>query len=422
MNCIAPNAAKYSVEIIDSSQDLQRCAAAWDDLWQRSGATYPCSRAALILHWLRQFGRGQAFRAILVRQGTDLVGALPLVGSQLARIFSIGRLPVNAWSPSGDLLLDESRNAEEIAICLVGALPRLGWPLLRIPTIFGESRRWAAFRSALEARKVPFHLRDRYRIPVIPFSGTWESFRKNWTSSHRNNIARYSRRLEQLGEVRLVQHRDLTAKEVGPLLQSGFAIEDKSWKGEAGSSALRSPGMFDFYRAQAEQLADWGQLHLTFLEVAGRAVAFEYGWMAKQVLHAFKLGYDDEFSSMSPGQVLKSYLLRALIEEKSLVAYDCLGPATHALTRWSDQSYGVSQLMVSTSPIAGRAALHAYAHWWPRWQAWKQRRAERKAQTILSAGPSLPHGTSPCEPCEVTVETGVCSPANCGPSSSISTD
>ncbi len=63
--------------------------------------------------------------------------------------------------------------------------------------------------------------------------------------------------------------------EIEELLATGFAIEDRSWKGAAGTSVLKNPHVYQFYLDQAKQLARDGQLELVFLNFQGQPIAFE---------------------------------------------------------------------------------------------------------------------------------------------------
>ena len=84
--------------------------------------------------------------------------------------------------------------------------------------------------------------------------------------------------------------------------------------------------MFEFFLAQAEQLAQWGQLEIATLELEGHLLATLYGFSAKGVYYAHKIGYDPRFAHFSPGQVMFWNILERLHADGRWQAVDCLGP------------------------------------------------------------------------------------------------
>jgi CelD/BcsL family acetyltransferase involved in cellulose biosynthesis len=155
-------------------------------------------------------------------------------------------------------------------------------------------------------------------------------------------------------------HTDFTSGELEPWLKLGFAIEDRSWKGAAGTSVLRTPGMFDFFHRQALQLADAQQLQLTYLKHNDRPIAFEYGYRAKETYFSHKVGYDPAYSHFSPGQLLRALLIERLHEGNGISTVDFCGPLTDATAKWSTRKYRIAKWLIAPRRIVSRLALNGY--------------------------------------------------------------
>lgn len=181
----------------------------------------------------------------------------------------------------------------------------------------------------------------QFEVSRIPTSGDWDTYRKSWSKNHRRNMNRCRRRLNESGDTQTRVYSNVSADQVEPLMRTGFSIEDRSWKGETGTSVLRSPRMFDFYLRQAQRLVRWGQLEIAFLDHDGRPIAFEYAIFEKSVYHSFKVGCDAQFASFSPGQLLMSDLLGICFRDPQRRAVDCMGPLSDALARWQGTTYSV---------------------------------------------------------------------------------
>ena len=178
-------------------------------------------------------------------------------------------------------------------------------------------------------------------------------------------MAQARRRLQQRGDVRLELGSRLSPDEVAAWIERGFEVEDRSWKGAAGSSVLRTPGMAEFFVRQAQQAAQWGQLELAMLHCGDRPVAFSYGLTAKGVFHSMKVGYDPEFAAQHPGQLLRCHLLDRFFGEPDRKALDFQGPMTEAHAAWLPELYTVGRLAVAPRGGRGRLAVRAYQTLWP---------------------------------------------------------
>jgi CelD/BcsL family acetyltransferase involved in cellulose biosynthesis len=367
--------ANWRCVVFRSSAELRAVASAWDDLWQRSAVTRPTLRAELVAQWVDDFAADQVFRAVVVERDGQFVAALPLVTARLGRFVRAGGLTTNDWSPCGDLLLDEGPGAAEALDVLLGGMRTLPWSLFCFDAMIDPSPRWQEFRRALDRARMPHAESERFRVGVIDVGGDWEDRKKSWSKNHRRNVAKSLKRLEATGgyTVRVATGDNLDA--VAPLLRVAMEVEDRSWKGRAGTSILRTAGMPEHFERQALQTAAWGQLYLAVLEQKGRGIASEYGWLAKGVYHPMKVGYDEAMAGLGPGQLLMYLILEQLHARHDCHAVDCLGPLAEMIKRWEPRVYSVCRLLFATRRPLGRALLYGYKHVWPHVSRWRGKEA-----------------------------------------------
>lgn len=359
---------------VDSLAALRANAEAWDDLWQRSDATLPSLRAELLAQWVEQFASSDRLHAIAVEAEGRLVAALPLVRRRVAGLWDAAAMPCNEWSSSGDVLLDAAADPDAVLDVLTAAIRRMSWPLLWLDEAALDAPRWQRFRQALLRAGMAVAAHRRWQVGLVPIDQGWAAYKERWSRKHRQKMAWSGRRLAQRGSVRLRVGSRLAAAEVTDWMQQGFAVEDRSWKGAAGSSVLRTPGMAEFFIRQAQQAARWGQLEVVLLDCGGRPVAFAYGLAAKGVFHSMKVGYDPEFAEQHPGQLLRYYLLERMFSEPSYRALDCQGPLTPAHAAWLPEPYSVGRLAVAPRSRWGQLAVRAYQGVWPCVRALKRQK------------------------------------------------
>lgn len=348
-------------------------AEAWDGLWRRSDVTLPSFRAKLLAQWVEQFVPSQRFHAVGIEADGRLVAALPLVERRVGRILRTGAMPGNEWSGSGDLLLDSTvRQAFQpvpeqtempaplVLDALATAIRELPWPLLWLDEIVLDAPRWRQLGTALLRAKMATAEHPRWRVGQVPIVGDWSAYKARWSRKHRQKMAWAARRLARQGDVRLVLHSQLAPDQVTTQMHRAFELEDHGWKGTAGTSVLQSLGMPDFFLRQAQQAALWGQLELAFLECGDRTAAFAYGLTAKGVFHSLKISYAPEFAEVSPGQLLRYYLLERFFAEPGRKALDFQGPMTESHAAWLPENYTVGRMAVATGPLPGRLAVGTY--------------------------------------------------------------
>ncbi len=350
------------VKQLDSLWELRHVARGWDELWERSEISLPSARAALVALWCESFAAGQPFRAFVVERDGQAVAALPLVESKWSGL-KIGLLPGNHWSPSGDLLLDPDCDVERVCGALLGALKRHAWPLLYFGGVPAGASRWQVFFETLDAHQLAFARRQRCLIDTVEIEGNWDAYFDSRSRNHRHQVRKAAQRAQRAGITELVCCDQFAPEEVEPLLKTCFEIEARGWKGQAHSAVLNVPGAWQFYLRQAKQLAAWGQLSLTLLTHEGRPIAFEYGWRGKGAYFSPKVGYDEAFQRLSPGQLLRFRLLERFHRQPGIREVDFLGPSSLATAKWATGRYSIDRVIVAMRGPLGRCIVAAYRHY-----------------------------------------------------------
>ena len=383
---------------ITSIDELRAAAPLWDDLWWRGDVALPTYRAELLAQWVDQFAPNRSFHALVVEDQGQWVAALPLVHRRLGRVLDVGVMPANQWSSRGDFLLDSAADVEDVLDGLTAAMSEIPWQLLWLDDVPVDTYRFQALAHALERSRTASDCHRNLEVGWISTEAEWESFRAGWSRKHRQQMSRHLRRLGRTGDVEFEMLSHIEPDQVGRWMRLGMEVEDRSWKGEAGTSVLRSPEMFRFFVEQASQAARWGQLRLSFLRLDHRPIAFAYGISAKGVYHSCKCGYDSRYAAFSPGQLLRYHLLEAFCADPECRAVDCLGPMTDAHRKWKPAPYALGKMIVAPRRLLGRMSLQTYKHVWPYVRRMRGEPSCRgrscSAGSLAEGQPSLPARTS----------------------------
>jgi hypothetical protein len=110
--------------------------------------------------------------------------------------------------------------------------------------------------------------------------------------------------------------------------------------------------------------------------------------MSKGWYFSPKVGYDEEYSHLTPGQLLRLKLTERFFADRERRGWDFLGPLVEATKKWTTSSYAVARLVVSTGRLGGDAFLHAYRHWWPALRRLRERaRGEEAGEPAVAGAP-----------------------------------
>jgi CelD/BcsL family acetyltransferase involved in cellulose biosynthesis len=407
---------------LTSLDELRAAAPAWDDLWERSDCTSPLARAEMVAHWIEHFAPNNRLRVAVVEQGGRWLAALPLMEGRAGGVLRAGVLPCNAWPSGATLLWDvaalpEERSSfqglkldrisnrltargndrnqfrstmrDEVGRLLTAALGQLPWQLVSLEAAMPARASWRTLHLALTSAGVPCDLRTRWRVGRLAVQHDWTAAFARLSRKHRQRIASARRKLSARGEVSFEFHKRLAADNVDSVFQRALALEDRGWKGKAGTSVLRMPGAAEFMLRQARCLAAQDRLWLAFLRCGERDIAFCYGVFAKGVLHSFKIGYEIDFAAHSPGHLLHYHLLQAIHADHSVEAIDYIGELTGYHASWRPESYPFARLAFAPrGKLLGQAALWSY-------QFWRKLRINSTSPTGLPTRWAISAGTKP---------------------------
>src|SRR5688572_23863823 len=112
------------VESIRNPMELLELRGEWDELLSRAGDAPPFSAYGWVAPWTRLLGQG-ALQVFCVREGSRLIGLLPLLSRRHARLpvisYYLAASGPNGLSDQRDLLAERGREGD-VAAALAAAL------------------------------------------------------------------------------------------------------------------------------------------------------------------------------------------------------------------------------------------------------------------------------------------------------------
>jgi len=311
--------------------------------------TLPMQQFSWIKACASTFSATQELNVVVCAAAGRALAIAPFVHRTIGGNGHLELVGLNELSEPADLLWSDLGSLERLA----EALLRLQMPLVlgRLPE---GSPSIGALRRAFRGRGVVL-CREDAGYPVISLDESWKRPEDSLSTRRSSDLRRAFRKAEKAGTVRteiLVPRPE----ELDKLLDLAFAVEARSWKGRA-KTALAADGVRgSFFRHFAEGACRDGSLRVCFLHVGDRTAAMQLAVECNDQFWLLKIGYDEEFSYCSPGNLL----LRDTIKyaaDRGLHSYVFLGSVEPWTAVWTSSERRCVSLRIYPVNLRGMAAL-----------------------------------------------------------------
>jgi CelD/BcsL family acetyltransferase involved in cellulose biosynthesis len=281
-----------------------------------------------------------------VRDDDGALGALVPVLRRGRRL----RFAGNDHTPWTGIFAGTPAAAEALAVALTSYAA-----VLRTGPVQTEGSSAAAVRvAARRAGSLQIDVPGR-RSPYVVIEGL-DNVDDVLDREFRKTLRRNRRRLAEQGQVELTVHTGLGGLDAH--LAEAFAIEQRQWKGTAGTAIASNVDTLAFYRQVARAFAGRGELQLAFLRVAGRPVSFALDIVHGDVQYSLKTGYDPAFARFSPGQLITHSLLNEAVQ-RGVRRYELLGSDEPYKLKWTRAVHELAGITVFAPTASGTAHLLA---------------------------------------------------------------
>jgi len=204
--------------------------------------------------------------------------------------------------------------------------------VMQFGSLLENSSALQLLRNEKELRTTVFASAACDCVPVMS-----EDELRNFVSKNmRGNLRKARNKLDKCGEVKFRTTREPV------LLRQFFAhfleVEASGWKGAAGAgTAIKlHASLTAFYRQLVESFSVGKRCEINLLEVDGRVVAGQFALIAGDTMYLLKIGYDEEFREVAPGNLLLAHTLHRLREEGEVVEVNLITDAPLADLRRQD--------------------------------------------------------------------------------------
>jgi CelD/BcsL family acetyltransferase involved in cellulose biosynthesis len=342
------------IDWVTDPADLEALERPWDEL--AGPDRLPTQEHAWTLAAAEVYGEDRGLRVALVRDRSGQLRAAAALAQHIDQPALLELVGTSSLHEPMDAVAADQPALDALA----RALTRLPSSLIlrRLPARSGLP---SALRSTL---RLPGLIVERpgTGCPVIELDSSWAEPESRLSSRRRSDLRRARRRAEALGALAYDFHCP-GPDQVDSLFDEAMAVEERSWKGRAGTALLHADRERAFYRRYCELTARRGSLRVAFLRIGGKAAAMQLAVETADRLWLLKTGYDEEFGRCSPGALLNARSI-AYAVGLGLVGYEFLGSPEAWTRTWTEREREcVVAVRYRTSlrslPIIAATARHA---------------------------------------------------------------
>jgi CelD/BcsL family acetyltransferase involved in cellulose biosynthesis len=293
----------------------------------------------------RHLFKRRAPHFLFVWDGAKLLGICPLQLPRRLALWSQARVWTHNQAPLGVPLLDRGRAEEALAAILAYCRDRLPhaagllFPMLPQSGPTAHLLSAAAKAEGHELRIFAAHERAVLR------AGTNPDWRHAVNPARRRKLQKARKKLEARGALsfRLLRQSD----ELGTATEQFLALEAKGWKGQWGTALLQSAPHTAFARSMMSALSGEEKLSIARLDLDGIPLAMAVVLESNGHALYWKVAYDEDFASFSPGVLMSIELSRVLLGESRVASTDsCASPGQMIEHVWRERM-GIADFFIA---------------------------------------------------------------------------
>lgn len=317
-----------NIQIVDvrSIHELEPHADAWADLLLQSTAASPMLSYPLISAFFEtQILPSETWLCLFAYKGKKLLGVLPLLVVKSFSLFGLSLLflktPYNNFHTSAVdcLTLRGRENILELFVDYLSCMPKT-WQLIRFREMPEHSPSMLYMNRHEKRLKIVKKLSGGENYIQLP--ADYEQYHARLSSGFKRQLKRRTGKLDKLTDVRFLCREDKRSSVEN--MKRFEDAEDHGWKGGKKSSIKAVVANSRFLAIAAERFQNYGWMKWNFLEIEEKTIAAQYCIQINRTLYLIKIGYDEEYSFCTPGNLLFNKVIQNACENRNVDEINCV--------------------------------------------------------------------------------------------------
>ncbi|HYE36636.1 GNAT family N-acetyltransferase [Methylocaldum sp.] len=227
-------------------------------------------------------------------------------------------------------------------------MPDLSWDYIYLPRVLEESSAVLALAEQSNTLNVRRSCEHCDYVVMRPYNLMFQGFSKTF----RSNMRRARKRADDLGNITYTSASK--RPELDMAYEAFLDVEASGWKGQKGSAtAIKIDKRLEsFYRLLMERYSGSGGCEIHIMWLDKKPISVEFSLITDDTLYTLKIGYDENYSSCSPGHLLREYIMN-YYENRGGIRFNNLITAASWHTGWKPQCYNVFHYYLCRPTVRG---------------------------------------------------------------------
>lgn len=340
----------YDIRVIRSIQELNSIKPAWDEIVKHYNNV--CLTTEWISCWLKCFVvDNTSIKILIVKKNNDVIAIAPLLLRKEKLIFlpykkiefiSMADYPDSPTNLCPELDIIITPGYEDVLDKIFEELMKDDWHFIRLNPIPVESQTISEIKNFASNYNLKFVEQEAFKSLIIDTNRSWENYYQSLSKRFRKQLRYFQNKFKEIGEIKFVLFKSPT--EIKENLHHVLDIEKRSWKWQKGVS-INSIGYKNFFKEFPEQVCHLEWVHLWFLELNGKYIAYDMNICYRDKVINWKGSYDEKFSDFGPGQLLLEKELEYYMNN-SISEFNMLWGRTLAKERWDPNNKSFSEIFI----------------------------------------------------------------------------
>lgn len=362
---------KMTVEVVDDLESLERHVAAWQDLASNAIEPNVFYEPWMLIPAIRAFGSEADLMFVFIYSNAKehlpprLCGFFPLERKRKFRGFPMPFLRL--WRHLHCYLTTPLIRADVASKAIRTFLEwlqhnQLGCPLMELPRVSGDGRFLQELAAELWPKDCYVRTYSRAMIRAREDADTY--VKRALSGNRRREVARMRRRLAENG---IVTSRQIEQISDEPSIVDRFLkLEASGWKGKEGVALQCDDNSRAYFTEITRAGLDRRQLMFSCLMLDDEPIAISCDLFSPPGCFAFKITYDQKYSSFAPGLQLALEHVQFVHSRPEIHWMDsCTAPGSRwTNSLWSDKKT-VTTMLVPTGMMGSELAIGLFPlfHW-----------------------------------------------------------
>jgi len=281
----------------------------------------PFASSSWLEAWWNVFSTNHQLLLLVVVNNDELVGFLPFMKTNVARVFTVLECLASGRSDHAPLLC--KKGYEDAVFSNASRFLRetyTNWDVISLRALQDTQK---------EMLDMYFNLRPSFKVnddvsPTLKIEGSWDDYLMGKSKKHRGNIRRLIRNAESIDELEVSLLNNIN----NDLLKEVSEVERSSWKGTDGNLRISGSG-YDFFMSALTEFSKKEMLELWTCRYKGQLVSYIITFSFAKSIYFYNGAYVANYKDLhipikvSPGTLLIALALKSAYD-RNFINFDFL--------------------------------------------------------------------------------------------------